>query len=389
MMRVYLDNAATTPIDKQVFEAMLPYLKHEFGNPSSIHFYGRQTKSAIEQARKDIAEYLRVSPNELFFTSGGTEANNMALRSGVESLGIQNVISSEVEHHSITHTLAALEKEGKINLNWVKINGKGEIDLKHLRELLKKGKKTLVTLMHGNNEIGNLLPLKDVADICLEHEAIFHTDAVQTMGHYPLDFQQVKVHMASCSAHKFHGPKSIGFLYINSDLQINPFIYGGAQERNMRGGTENVPGIIGIAKAFDIAYKDLEEDKQCIQGLKSYMVKSLNKELPGCTYNGSTGENSLYTVLNVSLPVTDKKEMLLFILDIAGIAVSGGSSCSSGGIADSHVLKAIDCDLERPAVRFSFSKLNTTKEIDHTVKTLVSVFRQRADSSSSRASVKS
>jgi len=373
-MSIYLDNAATTPLDPMVLDAILPYMQDKYGNPSSIHSFGRESKAAIEESRRKIADYLKVSPGEIFFTSGGTEANNMALRSGIESLEDSNIVSSKLEHHSILHTLYALEKNKKIHVEWVEVNGNGEIDIDHFNALLKKNKKTLVTLMHGNNEIGNLLHLEAVAGLCLEHGAIFHTDAVQTMGHYHLDFQKTKIQMASCSAHKFHGPKGIGFLYVNSDLNINPFIYGGAQERNMRGGTENVAGIIGMAKAFEIAYQNMEADSKYIQKLKSYMGKKLKEFIPGCSINGSESENSLYTVLNVSLPLTEKKEMLLFILDIAGIAVSGGASCSSGAVSDSHVLEEIACDLNRPALRFSFSKNNTLEEIDFTVKTLAAVF---------------
>ena len=373
-MNVYLDNAATTPLDKEVLDAMLPYMTEHFGNPSSIHAYGRKTRSAIEMARKSVAKLLNVSPSELFFTSGGTEANNMAIRCSVHDLGIKHAISSRIEHHAVLHTLEVLEEEGLIKLSFVNLTKNGHIDLNHLEELLKGNVRSLVSLMHANNEIGNLLPMKEVSDLCAQYDAIFHSDTVQTMGHYALDLQKTKVHFINCAAHKFHGPKGVGFIYINGDVKIRPFIHGGSQERNMRGGTENLYGIIGLAKALEIAMRDMDEVREKISGLKQYMVDELRAAIPGVEFNGSCLENNLYTVLSVRFPKTDTAEMFLFSLDIAGIAASGGSACTSGSDKGSHVLQALGVEMNQPSVRFSFSKYNTKEEVDYTVSKLKEMY---------------
>jgi cysteine desulfurase len=378
-MKVYLDNAATTAIDKEVLQAMIPVLEKQFGNPSSIHGYGREARSVIEVARKTVANLLKVSPAEIFFTSGGTEANNMAIRCTVRDLGIKHAITTKIEHHAVLHTLEELEKAGDIKLSFVNLRENGDVDLVHLEELLKLNDKTLVSLMHANNEIANVLPINTVGDICVKYDAIFHSDTVQTMGHYPHNLQEIKANFVNCSAHKFHGPKGIGFLYINSNTKIHPLIYGGAQERNMRGGTENIYGIVGLAKALEIAYREMDEHHAHIQGIKSYMIDQLKENIPGVSFNGqSESKNSLYTVLNVSLPPTEMAEMLLFRLDIAGIAASGGSACSSGTNVGSHVLRNIETNPERPAVRFSFSKYNTKEEIDYCVAQLKELYCVKA-----------
>jgi len=373
-MKVYLDNAATTPIDSEVIEAMLPIMKGSFGNPSSIHSWGRETKAAIETARKAVAKFLNVSPAEIFFTSGGTEANNMAIYCTVRDLGVKHAITSAIEHHAVLHTLEELAKEGKIKLSFVKIDSLGRVDLDHLEELLKNNERSLVSLMHANNEIGNLLPMEEVSAICEKYNAIFHSDTVQTMAHYRFDLKKLNVHFLTCAAHKFHGPKGVGFLYINPKVKIQPFIFGGAQERNMRGGTENVYGIIGLAKAMEVAYRDLDEHQKHISGLKKYMADKLIAEIPGIKFNGDTLGNALYTVLNVSFPQNANSEMLLFNLDIGGVACSGGSACSSGSSTGSHVLRAIYGESERPAVRFSFSKYNTKEEVDFVVEKLKELY---------------
>lgn len=377
-MRVYLDNAATTALDKEVVEAMLPYMTEKFGNPSSTHQFGAEVKVAIEKARKAIANALHVSPGEIIFTSGGTEANNTALRCSVDFLGIKHAITSPLEHHAVLHTLEDLEKVGKIKLSLVKIDNKGNIDLNHLDELLAGYEgQSLVSLMHANNEIGNLLPIQEVSAICEKYNAIFHTDTVQTMCHYPLNFQEIKVHFASCAAHKFHGPKGVGFLYMNADVKIPPFITGGAQERNMRGGTENVYGIVGLGKAFEIAHRDMAAEVSHISEVKKYMIGRLQNEFGGVEFNGESGnmEKSLYTVLNVLLPKTDIGDMLLFNLDISGVAASGGSACSSGSDIGSHVLRALGVDMTRPAVRFSFCKYTTIQDIDYAVDVLKDILK--------------
>jgi cysteine desulfurase len=370
-MKVYLDNAATTRLDEKVFETMVPYMKEEYGNPSSIHAFGRKTRSAIEVARKSVAKLLNVSPAEIFFTSGGTEADNMAINQTIDSLGITHAITSKIEHHAVEHTLQMLEKAGKVKLSWVNVDDKGNVDLNHLEELLKTNERSLVSLMHANNEIGTLLPLERVGEICEKYDAIFHSDTVQTMGHYPMDLQKINVHFITCAAHKFHGPKGVGFLYIKHNVKIKPMIHGGAQERNMRGGTECTQGIIGLAKALEICNEEMNEHISHIQGIKNYMKASLEKNIPGIEFNGETGnENSLYTVLNCRFPAHPDAEMMLFNLDIAGIAASGGSACSSGSNQGSHVLRGIGTDTSRASIRFSFCKYNTKEEVDYTIEKL-------------------
>ncbi len=367
-MRVYFDNAATTPVDKEVLKAMYEVMETQYGNPSSIHAHGREVRTVIEKARKTIASLLHASPSEFFFTSGGTEADNMAIRSGIVDHGIQHAITSPIEHHAVVHTLQALEKSGLIKLSYVNIDAKGNIDLKHLEELLKSQSRSFVSLMHANNELGTITDIQVIGQLCEQYDAIFHCDTVQTMGHYAHDLSKLKVHFLVCAAHKLHGPKGVGFLYINHKIKINPMIFGGSQERNMRGGTENVYGIVGLAKSLEIAYNEMNEHREYIQDLKSYMIVQLQDNIPGIEFNGETDpEKSLYTVLNVSFPAMEMAEMLLFSLDIAGISASGGSACSSGTNIGSHVLNGIKANPDRPAVRFSFSKYNTREEVDYVV----------------------
>ncbi|MEQ9229398.1 MAG: cysteine desulfurase family protein, partial [Cyclobacteriaceae bacterium] len=342
-MRVYLDNAATTALDPIVLEAMMPFFKEQFGNPSSIHAHGREVRAAIEKSRKKIADLLNISPSELFFTSTGTEADNTALRCTVEAHGIRRIISTKIEHHAVLHTTDLLGKQG-LEIVHLKLDDDGNFSYEELEELLKQQTPTLVSLMHANNEIGNLQDLTKTGELCAEYGALFHSDTVQTMGHYVHDFDQLKVDFAVGSAHKFHGPKGIGFLYINHETRINPFIYGGSQERNMRGGTENVPGIVGIGKALELAYSDMDEHHRHCQGLKDRMIGILKETIPDVAFNGNPedSKNSLYTVLNVCLPPTDDNDMLLFNLDIAGVSCSGGSACTSGSNVGSHVLAELN-----------------------------------------------
>jgi cysteine desulfurase len=299
----------------------------------------------------------------------------MALTRTIADLGITHAITSPTEHHAVLHTLEALAHQGKIKLSIVKVDERGINDLEHLEELLQNNPRSLVSLMHANNEIGTRIPLKQVAELVKKYNGIFHTDTVQTMGHFNLDLHDVPVDFLSCAAHKFHGPKGVGFIFIRSGTGISPFIYGGAQERNMRGGTENLYGIIGLAKALEVAYRDLEDHETHIRGLKNYMINRLNEVIPGVTYNGDVSDDSLYTVLNVSFPPSSVGEMLLFSLDINGIAVSGGSACSSGSDFGSHVLKALNADPKRANVRFSFSKYNTLEEINFTISKLQEIFQ--------------
>lgn len=377
-MKVYLDNAATTAIDPQVVDVMTEALKNQFGNPSSIHSFGRQVRTSVEAARKKVASLVKATPAEIFFTSGGTEANNMAIRCSISDLGIRHAITSPIEHHAVLHTLEDLAHRGVIKLSLVNVDKKGNVDLDHLEELLKTNERSFVSLMHGNNEIGTVLPLEQTGNICHKYDAVFHSDTVQTMGHFPHDLSRLPVDFITCAAHKFHGPKGVGFLYISNRVKIKPFITGGAQERNMRGGTENVYGIIGLAKALELAYAHMDADMIYIRKLRNHMMESLKQNIPGVAFNGQQGNESLYTVLNVCFPPTEIAEMLLFSLDIAGVAASGGSACSSGSNVGSHVLKGIGADPDRPAVRFSFSRYNTVEEIDYCVEKLKELFLVKA-----------
>ncbi|GAB2526851.1 cysteine desulfurase family protein [Rufibacter soli] len=377
-MRVYLDNAATTPLDKEVFEVMAPFMLEHYGNPSSIHAHGRQVRAAIELARKTVAGLVNASPSEIFFTSGGTEADNLAIICTIKSLGIKHAITSPLEHHAVLHSLESLEKNGDIELTMLKVDNKGVLDLAHLEQLLASQPRTFVSIMHANNEIGNLNDIETIAQLCKRYDAVFHSDTVQTMGHYKHDVQALGVNFLVGSAHKFHGPKGVGFIYVDSSIKIHPLIQGGSQERNMRGGTENVYGIVGLAKAIEIACRDMEEHQQHIQALKDRMVQKLREQIEDVQFNGlsAEGDKSLYTVLNVSLPASEMNEMLLFNLDINKISASGGSACTSGVDLGSHVLRAIGADMERGNVRFSFSKYNTIEEIDYTVATLAKLYQK-------------
>lgn len=379
-MRIYLDNAATTPLDPEVFEAMKPFMLEDFGNPSSTHAHGRKVRAAIESSRKKIAELLHCSPGEIIFTSGGTEADNAILTCAAETYNIKHIISTPIEHHAVTHTLENLASHGKAELHMVKLDEKGHVDMSDLEALLKKYPNAMVSLMHANNEIGNLLDINRVGELCEAYGAFFHSDTVQTVGHYHHDMRSLKVCGMTAGAHKFHGPKGAGFMYIRKDKKIHSFIHGGAQERNMRGGTENVYGIIGLAKALEIAYREMDEHMKHITALKARMIKKLKENIPGVLFNGDSDnlERSLYTVLNVSLPETDDSSLLLFNLDLQGVSASGGSACSSGATTGSHVLAALYPQSKRAAVRFSFSKYNTAEEIDFAVEKLAELYNVEA-----------
>jgi len=374
-MRVYLDNAATTPLAPEVADAMIPYLKSEFGNPSSTHYFGRQAKAVIETSRRSVAKLLNCSPSELIFTSGGTEADNMALSTAILTLGVKRIISTSIEHHAVGHTIAALEKEKNVEAVWLKVDSKGHIDLEELEAYLKDEKPTLVSLMHANNEIGTLIPIEKVSRLCRKYGAYFHSDTVQTMGHYPFDLQALDIDFITCAAHKFHGPKGIGFLYVNKNVKAEALIHGGAQERGLRGGTENLYGIVGLAKALELANTDIADHQEHVQGLKDHMIAGLKQRFDDVYFHGETNpEQSLYTVLNVCLPATEKASMLLFTLDLKGVACSGGSACSSGSVKGSHVLDGIGADGSRPNARFSFSRYTTTEEIDFALEQLETIY---------------
>jgi cysteine desulfurase len=364
--RIYFDNAATTALDPEVLGAMLPYMETHFGNPSSIYSYGRETRLAVENARKSVARLLGASPGEIFFTSGGTESNNTAIATAIRDLGCLHIISSPIEHHAVLHTVEYHGGNKDVTTSFVKLKPSGEIDLTDLESQLASSKvKTLVTLMHANNEIGTLLPFKKVGELCKKYDAIFHSDCVQTVGHYPMDLSQLHVHFISASGHKFHGPKGTGILYVNSEINIKPFIMGGGQERNMRAGTENVYGIVGFAKALELAMENYERESAYIRELSAYMRDRLEKNIQGLSFN--SGNQSLYTVLSVCFPKNEKTEFLLMNLDINNICVSGGSACSSGADIGSHVMKALNKNDDYVTLRFSFSKYNTKEEVDRVV----------------------
>ena len=374
MNRIYLDNAATTPLDKEVLEAMLPYMTEKFGNPSSIYSYGRESRLAIENARKTVAKLLNAHPGEIFFTSGGTESNNTAIGAAIRDLDCKHIISSPIEHHAVLHTVEYYDHEEMVTTSFVSLNSNGHVNLQDLEEQLSSHKeRCLVTLMHGNNEIGNLLDIDAVGNLCKTYNAIFHSDCVQTVGHYQLDLRKTPVHFISGGGHKFHGPKGVGILYVNDNIKINPFILGGSQERNMRAGTENLYGIVGFAKALELAMANYEKDSAYIQSLKTYMITQLQKKISGVQFNGDYEGRSLYTVLSAAFPKTEKSEMILFNLDINNICVSGGSACSSGADIGSHVIRAINNNPNLVTVRFSFSKHNTQEEIDAVVEKLARV----------------
>ena len=370
--KIYLDNAATTRVDPNVVVVMTDCLRKNYGNPSSIHSFGRKSRALIESSRRKIAKLINASPSEIFFTSGGTEADNMAIMGAVRDAGVKNVITSKIEHPAVLNTVINLEKQNKISLHYVDLKESGEINLSHLESLLKTKKKCLVSLMHANNEIGNLLSIEDVSDLCKKHNALFHCDTVQTIAHLPIDVKKTPLDFLVCSAHKFHGPKGVGFLYVSNKINISPLIHGGSQEKNMRGGTEYVYGIVGLAKAMEIAFSKMSLHHEHILKLKKHMMSSLNDLIPEVTFNGlsSNISKSLYTVLSISIPKFRNSDLLLFNLDLFGIACSGGSACSSGSSKLSHVISEVNKNDNHVVVRFSFCKYNTLQEIDYVVEKL-------------------
>ena len=376
MIKVFFDNAATTPMAPEVIDVMTDIMKNHYGNPSSQHSFGRATRSIIETSRKKIANFLNTSPGNIFFTSGGTEADNMAIKCGIKDHNITHAITSKLSHHAVLHPLEELEKSGVIKLSYVEVNENGQVSLSNLKELLESHPRTYVSILHANNEIGTIQDITAIGDICKEHNAIFHSDTVQTMAHYRYDLQKINVDFIAASAHKFHGPKGIGFVYISDNIKISPLLSGGSQERNMRAGTENLIGIAAISHAMEMAYEKMEEETEYIKGIKSHMITELKKHITQVKFNGMCDDidNSLYTVLSCSFPETPMAEMLLFNLDIKGIACSGGSACTSGSNKGSHVIQEINPNSKRPSVRFSFSKYNTIEEVDYVVDVLKGLF---------------
>ncbi len=374
-MKVYFDNAATTPLDPEVLEAMIPVMREDFGNPSSTHAYGRKVKAHLENSRRSIAKLLNVSPAEITFTSGGTEADNMAIRGSVKHLGVTTIISSVIEHHAVSHTVEELAHTGLVKLIHVNLLPNGHIDLNHLEELLAQNTNVLVSLMHGNNEVGNLLDIEKVSQLCRLYNALFHSDTVQTMAHYTFDLQQLDLDFAVGAAHKFNGPKGVGFLYHNKRNKLHPMITGGSQERELRAGTENIYGIVGLAKAMEIAHRDMTMKSDHIKKLKSYIIDQIKTRYPSIKFNGDSDGQSLYTVLNLAFPPELATEMLLFNFDLNGIAISGGSACTSGSNTGSHVIRGIGKNLDHAPVRFSFGKNNTFEEADFVLNYIGNLFQ--------------
>ena len=376
MDHIYLDNAATTCVRKEVSDKMASVLRSYYGNPSSTHSFGRSSKSILEKCRKNIASFFNVKPSEIIFTSGGTEADNLVLRSAVLDLKINHIITSKIEHHAVGHTVNYLKDNFNVKISYVRVFPDGKIDYSHLDEILSKNNlKALVTLMHINNEIGTILDLNRVSKICKLHGALFHSDTVQSIGHYPLDLSKINIDFLAASAHKFHGPKGIGFAFIRSGIGIKSIITGGSQERGYRSGTESLHDIVGLNESLKISYDRLEIERAHISEIKSYFINKLNQEIPGVKFNGSSNnpKDSTYTLVNVCFPVDIRKSPLfLFQLDLNGIACSKGSACQSGSDSGSHVLNEIltDDDLKKPSIRFSFSCFNTKNEIDSLVKVL-------------------
>jgi len=373
MKKVYLDNAATTPIRDEVMQKMMQVMKEIYGNPSSTHAFGRSAKSLIEQARKTVAKRLNAAASEIVFTSGGTEADNLILNSAVRDLGVKRIITSRIEHHAVLHTVEQLRANYGIEVEYLPLDECGHVDLRQLEVLLVRSQeKTLVSLMHVNNEVGNLLDIKKVGEMCRSYNALFHSDTVQSVGHFEIDLSEIPVDFIAVSAHKFHGPKGIGFAYIRKNSGLQPLIFGGEQERGLRAGTEAVHNIVGLEEALKLSYANLTEEREYISSLKTYFIEKLREEIPQVKFNGACSDlqNSTYTIINVCLPVSaEKAVLLLFQLDLHGIACSKGSACQSGSDKGSHVLSAFlpEEDLKKPSLRFSMSAYNTREEIDHVV----------------------
>ncbi len=371
-MHIYLDNASTTPIHPEVLDKIYEVLANDFGNPSSIHRHGRKAKSLIEQSRKTVAKTLNASIGEIFFTSCATEASNMILKNAVTDFGIQRIISSPTEHHCVLHTLDYLVAQKMCEVVYLPVNHHGHIDYEELHSLLKDSdQKTLVSLMHGNNEIGTMHDISLIGQLCFDHKALYHCDAVQTVGKYPIDVQKSKIHFLTGSGHKFHGPKGVGFVFISNDYILSPYILGGAQERNMRAGTENIAGIIGLSKALELAIDNLDANHQYITALRERFKTQLQQNIKDISFNGDQDEKFMAHVLSVSFPPSQHGDLLVMNLDIAGISASSGSACSAGIEEDSHVLQAIGHPTERKSIRFSFSQYNTIEEIDKTIEVLI------------------
>ena len=370
-MRVYMDNAATTPLCEKVLETMLPFLRNNFGNPSSTHQEGRTARAAIEKTRKIVSKAIGAINSEIIFTSGGTEANNTAIKCAVRDLGVTRIISSPIEHSCVYNAVGSFAECPNTSIEFVKLDQYGRADMTHLEELLAgSDQKTLVTLMHANNEIGTVNPIKEIGDLCAKYEAYFHTDTVQTIGHLPIDVSKMNVHFLSGSGHKLHGPKGVGFLYINKENTIGAYIDGGGQERKMRSGTENVASIIGLGKALQLAVDELDERRQHIESVRQYFIEQLEANFSDIRMNGDYNGDYLFTVLSVAFKTATPANILLFKLDMNGISASGGSACNSGAVSKSRVLSHFDIPDAYQSARFSFSHHNTKADVDYTIQCL-------------------
>lgn len=372
MNKIYFDNAATTEMSDKVISVIMDTMKNNYGNPSSTHSFGRNSKSILELSRKFIAEKLNAKTSEIIFTSGGTESNNMIIKSVVEAQNIERIITTKIEHKAVLNSIESISKTKKISVEYLDVDNCGNPNIEQLKNSLEKSDQmTLVSLMHINNEIGTIINLNEYGEICRSNNALFHSDTVQTIGHYDLDLSATTIDFITCSAHKFHGPKGVGFAYINNETIINPFIEGGSQERGYRGGTESIHNILGLKTAFEISYESLEKDSKKVSKIKEYFIHSILKNIPGTKINGNSDtHNSSYTILNLCLPITkEKKTVLDFKLDLAGIACSSGSACQSGSSKPSHVLSEIlsNSEMEKISLRFSFSKFNSLEEVDYVV----------------------
>ena len=372
MNKIYFDNAATTEMSDKVISVIMDTMKNNYGNPSSTHSFGRNSKSILELSRKFIAEKLNAKTSEIIFTSGGTESNNMIIKSVVEAQNIERIITTKIEHKAVLNSIESISKTKKISVEYLEVDNCGNPNIEQLKNILvKSDQMTLVSLMHINNEIGTIINLNEYGEICRSNNALFHSDTVQTIGHYDLDLSATTIDFITCSAHKFHGPKGVGFAYINNETIINPFIEGGSQERGYRGGTESIHNILGLKTAFEISYESLEKDSKKVSKIKEYFIHSILKNIPGTKINGNSDtHNSSYTILNLCLPITkEKKTVLDFKLDLAGIACSSGSACQSGSSKPSHVLSEIlsNSEMEKISLRFSFSKFNSLEEVDYVV----------------------
>ena len=378
-MKVYFDNAATTPLRKEIIASMTNLMNQSYGNPSSTHTFGRKAKTVLENSRREIANHFNVSSKEIIFTSGGTESDNMILRSAVESYGIETIVTSKIEHHAVLNVVEYLSTKN-IKIEYVEINQDGSININNLESILESdNSKKLVSLMHVNNEIGNILDLQNVSKICKKNSCLFHTDAVQSVGHYEIDLNKIPVDFLSASAHKFHGPKGIGFSFVRNTSKLKPFIIGGGQEWGARAGTESVYNVVGMSTALTIAYENLEIESKHIKNIKLYFVKKLKELFPDVIFNGNSQgfDKNTYTIVNVAIPIIPHKiDLLNFHLDLKGIACSKGSACQSGSSSGSHVINHLRKNNKWPSLRFSFSIFNSIDEVDYLMKTLKSFVKE-------------